>query len=750
MYIGIIMVNLKLFCTKYNITRMQAKRHFDAGSLLKIEAGVFIQNPFKDGFLDDEDTIKKVALINHAIEECWLLIISQYARGDGNILTFDTAYDLEPDNQNTIRIAASSFRNKIKYLCNNVEGDLPEEAKSLINPLAIKYIQSRHVLDEELENVYTDEMFYKYKDILPLENGSSEDMSRFVVLKRFNHERLLMEFISLEDTNSSLAQKFKNEYIKVGLSKLGWPALDKVTLQDAKEIIDYLTRLRPISSNAVTNKEVLTDRLCSYLHLAKSIPSLEVYWYDKKKGDLLSVGGKWRLINDDDWSLPGGKTLSNISPFINNLMPEMFKIAKPDAIENYWGDSRRLMTNIRICKHDPDRTIIEDNFTVRLDESKSTFDGLVTGVPEYNFNFYENAIETNMKAGMTSISGVMLKFGMNLSVDEYGIQKMVLADDIPTTHLLKLPNPSGKLAGITALEWLGMELAKAAGNITPTFQLAEIADGKGHQNNSESISCEIEHSLSEIEQGMCIGAELDDIFNENLDMFGVSNEKSLPVGFIIERYDLGGQYEDIKYLQFDMLVAMGVDNPESKYDYPMEEIATVVKSISTDWALDSQRLFRQTVSALFTCNGDMHAKNLSMLASFDRNEAMIECILSPTYDFTVSRGVAGMANDNQALTVNQSLTPSESDLMSFGVQYCDLTSLQASEIINDVGTSVAKKLVEVSKNVHPLIVSDAVLSNSYNAGLIAVELQLREFGFYLDNTAKTDNNFSTPPLTPRL
>jgi hypothetical protein len=739
MYIGYVMANLKLFLTKYNINHTQAKRHFASGALLKLDAGVYIQNPFKSGFLDGEDDTKKAALINHAIESSWLLIISQYIRGAGSVLTFDTAYELVPDAQNVIRIAATSFNSPIKHLCNNIEGDIPEYTKKLITPLAIKYIKLRHVFDEEVEGVFNEDVFNEYKSIAPLENGTLEDMASFVSIRRFSHERLLMEFLSLDGGNTYLTEKFKNEYLKIGLSRSGWPALDAITPKEVGNIIQYLTRLRPIGANAKTTKEDLAVRLCGYLHLAKNIPSLEVYWYNQKKGDLLSVGGTWRLINDDNWSLPGGKTLSNISPFINNLMPEMFKIAKPNAIEKYWGDSRRLMTNIRICKHDPSRVIIEDNFTTRLDRSRDTFEGLVTGAPEYNFKFYENAVETNMREGMTSISGVMIKFGMNLSVDEHGIQKMSLADDIPTTHLLKLPNPEGKLAGITALEWLGMELAKAAGNITPTFQLAEVSQGS--KASSDLLSArDIEHSTSEVEQGLYLGSELDSIFSQDLDMFGNSNEIKLPVGFVIERYDLADQYEDIKYLQFDMLVAMGIGNPESKYDFHMEDMAGVVKSVSTNWESDSQRLFRQTVSALLTCNGDMHAKNISMLASFDREENMIDCVLSPTYDFTVSRGIVGLSNDDQALPVNNNLSPTESDLMLFGVEHCDLPLSLVKDIINDVGTKVAKRLKEVTSNIPALISGDPTLANSYDAGVIAVQLQLEEFGFYLSSNKERDEN----------
>lgn len=741
------MVNLKLFCTKYNINKQQAKRYFDAGSLLKLDTGTFIQNPFKEGFMDGESNSKKVALINNAIEECWLVIISQHIRGTSSILTFDTAYELAPDEHNAIRLAASSFNDKIKYLCNEIEGDMPEEAKSLITPLAVKYVKSRHVFDEELETVFTDDVFNKYKSLIPLENCTSDDMSQFLSIKRFTNERLLMEFMSLDDTESLLAKKFKNEYLKIGLSKLGWPALDKITTKDAKNIIQYLTRLRRVNYNAKTTKDVLTERLCGYLHLAKNIPSLEVYWYEQKKGDLLSIGGKWRLINDDDWGLPGGKSLSNISPFINNLMPEMFKIAKPDAIENYWGDSRRFMTNIRICKSDPDRVIIEDSFTVKLDETKDTFDGLVVGVPEYNFNYYDSSVKANMKRGMTSISGIMIKFGMNLSVDEHGVTKMAVADDLPTTHLLKLPNHEGKLAGITSLEWLGMELAKAAGNITPTFQLSKINNEKSTDLDADNV---IEHISQEAEQGLCLGAELDSIFNEDLDMYGEQENKKQPVGFLIERYDIGSQYEDVKYLQFDMLIAMGVDNPENKYEQSMEEVATTVKSMSTNWESDSQRLFRQTVSSLLTCNGDMHTKNISMLASFDRDENMAECVLSPTYDFTVTRGVSGMSNDDQALPVNMSLMPSESDLIKFGVEDCELPHSVAVDIINDVGNKVKDKLSEMRRDVHPLIRGDNVLSNSYNAGLIAVELQLNDFGFYLNKNKtkrKADDLNITSPMT---
>jgi hypothetical protein len=744
MYSGMTMENLKLFCTKYNVSSKAGISYFNSGDLLKLTHGVYIQNPFKLASLKGYSNRDKIDLINNTIRNCWQIIVSQYYRSD-TLVTFDTAYNLEVNESNVIRVASKRPDKEIQYLCDNIEGEMPDYCKSFIEPLAIKFYRARDVNDCDIESIFDPNEIDEIKKVLPFENYSEDGLRNFLSVNRFSHERLILEFLTLNKKSKHLALKFSVEFLKISLAKVGWPSVESIELGELDKIIKHITRLNPVSRIV---HDRLVNRLSEHLIVAKESPALSVYWYQDKKGELTFSQGKWRLINSDGWSLPGGESLSNISPLINNLMPEMFKIEKPSAIEKYLGDSRRFMSNIRLSKSGNDHKHANDYFSVRLDEDENIFHGLITGLPTYDHDYNNQAIEINKKQTAIAVSGVMVKFGMNLSEDQHGTACMQVADDLPVTHLLKLPHHVGQLAGVVALEWLGMELAKSAGNVIPTYQLASIPTTS--MNSTESGVSDIEHGD---EDEFFIGASINDFFDSDLSMFGKAQAVKEPVAFLIERYDISDQYDDTRYIQFDMLVAFGITTPESKYDVCMEDVAVKIKELSTDWESDRERLLRQVLSAVLTCNGDMHAKNISMLASYGKDDKIIQCVLTPTYDFTVTRGLQAHVDDDQALLLNDTREPSQSDLIQFGMDYCEFSEGEVVDLVNDVGSKITKRLEELKSDIHPLIIDDNTLLQAYNMGVDAVEKQLAEIGFFIGKEveySQSHDYINSANMMPRL
>jgi len=93
--------------------------------------------------------------------------------------------------------------------------------------------------------------------------------------------------------------------------------------------------------------------------------------------------------------------------------------------------------------------------------------------------------------------------------------------------------------------------------------------------------------------------------------------------YFIRRFDRTGRTGKIHVEDFAQVAGM---TRETKYDYSMEKVVTLIEDYCTFPMVEKMKLFRRTLFCWLTGNEDMHLKNFSLIHIEDNIE------LSPAYD----------------------------------------------------------------------------------------------------------------------
>jgi len=93
--------------------------------------------------------------------------------------------------------------------------------------------------------------------------------------------------------------------------------------------------------------------------------------------------------------------------------------------------------------------------------------------------------------------------------------------------------------------------------------------------------------------------------------------------YFIRRFDRTGRAGKIHVEDFAQVAGM---TRETKYDYSMEKVVTLIEDYCTFPMVEKMKLFRRTLFCWLTGNEDMHLKNFSLIHIEDKIE------LSPAYD----------------------------------------------------------------------------------------------------------------------
>jgi serine/threonine-protein kinase HipA len=188
-------------------------------------------------------------------------------------------------------------------------------------------------------------------------------------------------------------------------------------------------------------------------------------------------------------------------------------------------------------------------------------------------------------AGRTSLSGVQRKIAVNLSADRRTLQ----VAQGPGAYILK--PQSSAYPQLPENEVLTMRIAEAFGVEIPACGLVRLADGS--------------------------------------------------LAYLVRRFDrpAGGS----KLLQEDFC-QLAAKRAKEKYDGSAELCARLVRRYATEPVIELLKLLRVFVVTWVTGNGNMHLKNLSLLAAADRLYR-----LSPAYDCLCTRLV--IPGDTLALPI---------------------------------------------------------------------------------------------------
>ena len=340
----------------------------------------------------------------------------------------------------------------------------------------------------------------------------------------------------------------------------------------------------------------------------KAALNLLVVWHGNLVGRLTHDGFEWRwkperrsgpmLIRE---TIPG-----KLPAFIESLLPEgwLAQVLHERDERDTLRRGRRYMSNIAIVEdRDQLATLPADVLSTPL--ASFAADGRFTGVyagpgrGEIEETFEQNLARMFARAETPRLSGVQIKAPMSLTEDG----ALVPAIDQPFTHILKPAGTAG-FDMLPIVEWLCLELGRAAGFETPDAALIAMPDG-------------------------------------------------MPPSLVVERFDIRRGPHDQRRLAMEDFCSI-LDLPTSaKYDGTIERMARALRPLSTDPAVDLNILFRRAVFAWLIADGDMHLKNLAVLKTAEAGAKTFAAVrFAPLYDAVTTRAFPGLAGDRMALKLN--------------------------------------------------------------------------------------------------
>jgi serine/threonine-protein kinase HipA len=399
---------------------------------------------------------------------------------------------------------------------------------------------------------------------------------------------------SIDDqTRASIGTRLIEEYGNPhGAADAVWAlARENEWYREGEAAERYLLR-RP-STEPVKNQAALT---------------LIVAWHGVPLGHLTHDGFEWRWqpINGDAPTLIRQTTPGKLPPFIVSLLPEgwLEQVLKDQDERALLRSGRRYMSNITIAENEAElKDLPEDILVTRL--AKYTKDGAFIGEyqgpgrDQIEESFERNLAQIYARADTPRLSGVQIKAPMYL--DEKGI--LSPATGRPFTHIIKPAGTSG-YDPLPVIEWIAMQLGRAAGFEAPAIALVAMPD-------------------------------------------------KMPPALLVERFDIRESAVDSRMLAMEDMCSV-LDLPTSaKYDGTMERVARAVRPLSTAPEDDILIIVKRALFAWLIADGDMHLKNMALLKIAEPGERQFRSVrMAPLYDAVTTRVFPKLKHDRLALKLN--------------------------------------------------------------------------------------------------
>lgn len=339
----------------------------------------------------------------------------------------------------------------------------------------------------------------------------------------------------------------------------------------------------------------------------KAAIDLLVAWHGEPLGRLIHDGFEWRWKPRKSSGPPLVRETApgKLPAFIASLLPEgwLAQVLRERDEREALRRGRRYLSNIAIV---PDRKALEatpaDILLTPLEafQEAGRFTGRYAGPGRGEIEETEQNLALLFARPETPrLSGVQIKAPMSLRPD--GV--LAPAVDLPFTHILKPAGAAG-FETLPVVEWLCLELGRAAGFDVPSAALIEMPDGA-------------------------------------------------PPALVVERFDIRRDAGDRRRLALEDFCSI-LDLPTAaKYDGTIERMARALRPLSTDPAADLDILFRRAIFAWLIADGDMHLKNLAVLKTADIGAKTFASVrFAPLYDAVTTRVFPGLAGDRMALKLN--------------------------------------------------------------------------------------------------
>jgi serine/threonine-protein kinase HipA len=340
----------------------------------------------------------------------------------------------------------------------------------------------------------------------------------------------------------------------------------------------------------------------------KAALDLLVAWHGEPLGHLAHDGFEWRWkpTRRSGPTLVRETTPGRLPAFIESLLPEgwLAQVLHERDDREALRRGHRYMSNITVVSTGDDgMNLPQDVLTTALSgfveagRFKGRYGGPTRGAIEESFE--QNLARIYARAETPRLSGVQIKAPMHLAPDG----SLLPAIDVPFTHILKPAGAAG-FEMLPVVEWLCLELGRAAGFIVPDIALTAMPDG-------------------------------------------------MSPALIVERFDIRRGPEDLRRFALEDFCSV-LDLPASaKYDGTIERMARGLRPLSTDPAADLEILFRRAVFAWLIADGDMHLKNLALLKIAEAKAKSFSSVrFAPLYDAVTTRVFPGLVGDRMALKLN--------------------------------------------------------------------------------------------------
>jgi len=380
----------------------------------------------------------------------------------------------------------------------------------------------------------------------------------------------------------------------------------------------------------------------------KAALDLVVAWHGEPLGRLTHDGFEWRWKAQRRAGpvLVRETTPGKLPAFIESLLPEgwLAQVLHERDEREALRRGRRYMSNVTIVENREELTDLPADV---LDTTLASFceEGRFTGVyagparGEIEETFEQSLARIFARAETPRLSGIQIKAPMSLTSEG----RLVPAIDQPFTHILKPAGTAG-FETLPIVEWLCLELGRAAGFEAPDAVLIDMPDG-------------------------------------------------MSPALLVERFDIRQGAEDQRRLALEDFCSI-LDLPTSaKYDGTIERMARGLRPLSTGPAADLDILFRRAVFAWLIADGDMHLKNLAMLKTAEAGAKSFTSVrFAPLYDAVTTRVFPGLGVDRMALKLNgkdDRLT--RQDFLALA-RTIGLTAGDAEAAMNEIADRLAKRV----------------------------------------------------------
>jgi serine/threonine-protein kinase HipA len=191
------------------------------------------------------------------------------------------------------------------------------------------------------------------------------------------------------------------------------------------------------------------------------------------------------------------------------------------------------------------------------------------------------------------------------------------------------------------------------------------------------------HMFPELPQNEDLTMRMASIAGIEVPLHGMIHSKDRSLTYFIRRFDRKGQKDKIAVEDFAQLAGLSRD---TKYNYTMEKLVSLVDGFCTFPAVEKARLFKRVVFNFLVGNEDMHLKNYSVITLNGKTE------LSPAYDFLNSTIVLKGDTEEIALPLKgkkSNLTP---DILIgyFGRERCRLTDKVIDRNLDEIRGGLAR------------------------------------------------------------